>query len=377
MQPVQAALLAALDSSPTAAAELYTAAAPLLTQGTPAERADALAGIGNLADRLGDAATELRARKEAVAAWRQAGDDRDILVSLSFALYNLAMAYSNQGNPAAAVPLLEEVVALDERTGHDDLESDRAALEQMRRRAAGEPEPGLREAVDAWVQGGRDEQQFASLVNAICNMYVQVMQTDSQEQRAALADDLAHVRAARPLPIAGANDFLSILQRLLRGEPELVAQALQQRAALPAALAQALDTMERMISGEADAAPAAPAEPQEEEELAAAQAMLSQLSPEQRAELAVAAQVMPYVQQALGVLRNPEVPVTERARLAEGLEHAAEQAAADEAEGSPWLAAATALRVVAGWLRGTPPDAAALPEPYQSLITTMIQGADE
>jgi hypothetical protein len=320
-------------------------------------------------------ADDIAARESRVAALRQAGDDRDTLVQLSIALYNLAGAHAGQGNYAAAVPLLEEVVALDERTGHPDLESDRATLEQVRR-AAGQPEPGLREAVAAWAEAGRDEEQFATLLNAICNLYVQVMQAGSPEQQAALADDLAHVRAARPLPIAGANDFLSILQLLLRGEPEMVAQATQRRAALPAPLAAALDTMERQISGEADTAPPAAAAEPDAEMAAAAEAMLSQLSPEQQAELAVAAQVVPFVQQACAVLRTPELPVTERARHAEGLERVAEQAAADEEEGSPWLVAEAVLRTVAAWLRGTPPDVAALPEPYRSLISPMLKGED-
>jgi hypothetical protein len=331
----------------------------------------AMAGGGG-AGASGAPADELAAREAQIAALRQAGDDRDTLVQLGIALYNLAMAYARQGDAAAAVPLLEEVVALDERTGHEDLESDRAALEQMRRRAAGAPEPGLREVVAAWVEGGRDADQFAALLNRICNQYVQVMQAGSQEQQDALADDLAQVRAARPLPIAGANDFLFILQCLLRGEPELVAQATQQRAALPAPLADALHRMEQNISGEADAAPAEEPQPQSEER-AAVEAMLGQLSPAQRAELAVVAQVVPLLLQALDLLRNPEVAITERARHAEGLERAAAQAAADEPEGSPWLVAASALSLVGTWLRGTPPDVAALPEPYCSLI----QGATD
>ncbi|NJK81669.1 MAG: tetratricopeptide repeat protein, partial [Chloroflexaceae bacterium] len=338
-----------------------------------AERADALVGIGNLARSLEDAATEQRAREGAVAAFREAGDDRDTLVQLSVALHNLALFYINQEDYDAAIPLLEEVVALlDAQSAHPDLESDRAALEHMRRRAAGEPEPGMREAVAAWVEGGRNEEQFAALLNGICNLYVQVMTTGSREQQAELAHDLAYVRAARPLPIAGSNDFLFILQLLLRGEPEMVARAIQQRAALPAPLANALNIMERLISGEA--APPQPEEPAQQAEMAAAaEALLGQLSPEQRAELMVAAQIVPYLQQALSVLRNPEIPVTERARLAEGLDHVAAQAAADEEEGSPWLIAASTLRVVAGWLRGTPPNAAALPEPYRGLIHTLME----
>jgi hypothetical protein len=258
------------------------------------------------------------------------------------------------------------VVALDERTGHPDLESDRATLEQVRQRAAGGV--GLREAVAAWVAGGREAEAFARLLDALCQLFVQVMRSGSQEQRDALADDLAHVRAARPLPVAGASDFLAVLQLRLRGDPALGAQAAQRRAALPAPLAQALDTMERELRGEpASPAPPSPSEA-EAEQAAAAQDLLRQLSPQQQAELAVAAQVFPFIRQALQVLRQADVPVTERARHAEGLERAAEQAAAGEAAGSPWLEAAAALRVVGGWLRGAPVEVAALPEPYRSLV---------
>ncbi len=137
--PLTTALLAALDGAADAAATLLAAAAPLLAQGTAAESADALVGIGNLADLLADPATELQAREAAVAAFRQAGDERQHLVNLSIALYNLAMFHAGQQDFAAAVPLLEEVVALDERTGHPDLESDRAKLEELCQWAAGAP----------------------------------------------------------------------------------------------------------------------------------------------------------------------------------------------------------------------------------------------
>jgi hypothetical protein len=276
------------------------------------------------------------------------------------------------------VPLLEEVVALlDTQSAHPDLEQDRMLLEHMRRRAAGEPPPGLREAVATWVQGGRDERQFAELLNAVCHLYVQVMQAGNPEQQADLAHDLAHVRAARPLPIAGANDFLHILQLLLRGEPEMVQQATQQRAALPAPLAEALTTMERLISGEQDTVPTAPPQAGAEAEAEAEaeiEAMLRSLSPEQQAELQVRAQVVPLLRQVLPVLRAPQASTEERARYADGVEQAAAQAAANEAEGSPWLVAATVLRVVAGWLRGAPVDMTALPEPYRELIDTMMKG---
>jgi tetratricopeptide (TPR) repeat protein len=249
LTPITTALLAALDGAADAAATLLVAAEPLLAQGAAAERADALAGIGNLAALLDDHATELRAREAAVAAFRAAGDDRQSLVNLSIALYNLAMLYARQGNHAAAVPLLEEVVALDERTGHPDLASDRAKLEEMRRHAAGLPEVSLVDVIAEWRDGDRDHEQFVNLLNLVCNLYVQTMSDGSSDQRERLAEDLAHLRAIRPLPVAGANDFLAVLQLRLRDEPGMTERAARIAATLPAQLAQALAMMDQAISG--------------------------------------------------------------------------------------------------------------------------------
>jgi hypothetical protein len=132
--------------------------------------------------------------------------------------------------------------------------------------------------------------------------------------------------------------------------------------------------MEGLISGEADTASPEAAEPEamEEELAAAAQAMLGQLSPEQQAELAVVSQVWALLEQVFPLLRDPDVTVTERARHAEGLERAADQFAAGADAGSPRLVAAETLQRVAGWLRGTPPDPDALPQPYRNLIKRLI-----
>ena len=370
LTPITTALLAAIDGAADAAAALLLAAEPLLAQGTAAERADALVGIGNLADLLNDSTTEFRAREAAVAAFREAGDDRQNLVNLSIALYNLALCHARQENYAAAVSLLEEVVALDERTGHPDLASDRATLEAMRRRAAGAPEVTLVDVVTQWRDSGGDDEQFVSLLNLVCNLYVQTMRDGGEAQRDQLAADLAHLRAIRPLPIAGANDFLGVLQLRLRDEPGMAERATQIQAALPTQLAQVLVSMEQQLSGE----PVAPSADTDEQEVAAEMAaMLSSLPPEQRAELQVLAQVVPILQQGVRLLQQPGITAAERGRLANGLEHAATQAEDGEAAGSPWLEAAAALRRVAGWLLGAPVDPAALNEPYRSLVTRMLE----
>jgi hypothetical protein len=374
LAPVATALLAAMDGAADAAAALLVAAEPLLAQGAAAERADALTGIGNLAALLDDHATELRTREAAVAAFRAAGDDRQSLVNLSIALYNLAMLYARQGNHAAAVPLLEEVVALDERTGHPDLASDRAKLEEMRRHAAGLPEVSLVDVIAEWRDGDRDHEQFVNLLNLVCNLYVQTMSDGSSDQRERLAEDLAHLRAIRPLPVAGANDFLAVLQLRLRDEPGMTERAARIAATLPAQLAQALAMMDQAISGE----PVAPPADSDEQEAAAAMAaMLSGLPPEQRAELQILAQVAPLVLHGIGLLRQPDLTAAERGRFAEVLEQAASQAETGETAGSPWLAAAGVLRQVAGWLKGVPAAPDTLPEPYRSLVMRMLEGAGD
>jgi hypothetical protein len=189
-------------------------------------------------------------------------------------------------------------------------------------------------------------------------------------QRDQLAADLAHLRAIRPLPIAGANDFLGVLQLRLRDEPGMAERASQIQAALPTQLAHALVSMEQQLSGEPVVSPTATDEQEAAAEMAA---MLSHLPPEQRAELQVLAQVAPLLQQGVRLLQQPGITAAERGRLASGLENAATQAEAGETADSPWLEAAVALRRVAGWLKGTPAEPGALNEPYRSVITQMLE----
>ncbi|WP_299643877.1 CHAT domain-containing protein [uncultured Chloroflexus sp.] len=332
LAPVVTALVAALADQADAAAQLLLAAEPLLTKGTAAERADALMGIGHLANVLGDQVTELRAREAAVAAFRMAGDDRQSLVNLSIALYDLAMFHVGQGDFATAVPLPEEVVELDERTGHPDLASDRATLEEVRRRAAGVPEPTIREAIIAWRDGGRDDWQFVALLTKICNHYVQTMRTGDRTSRWELAHDLAVLRAIQPLPIAGTNDFLHVLQLRLRDEPGMAERAAQIQAALPTQLALLLTVIEQQVRGEAVTLPAATEVQALAEQVAV---LLSQLTPAQQAELLVLAQVAPLVQLGAQLLRQPELTAAERSQFAERLDQAADQAEAGEVDGSP------------------------------------------
>jgi tetratricopeptide (TPR) repeat protein len=87
-----------------------------------------------------EAVARLRAALQAAAAGAGEEQFRQGQIALSVLLYNLAGYYSRLGRHAEAVTCLEEVVALDERTGHPDLESDRQALAEARLMAALSPE---------------------------------------------------------------------------------------------------------------------------------------------------------------------------------------------------------------------------------------------
>ena len=61
-------------------------------------------------------------------------------------------------------------------------------------------------------------------------------------------------------------------------------------------------------------------------------------------------------------------------RVADELTHAAQQAAAGEQDGSPWLPAATALRALAALLRGEPVPWEALEAPYLGTVKLIRDG---
>ncbi len=347
-----AALKTVLDGTEGAAARLLDVAEPLLQQGqgTIAERADAYAGIANIARELEDETTELAARQAAVQAWRTAGDEREVLVSLSFQLYNLAMYHQRQDDFGAAVLLLEEVVALDERTGHEDLEADRAALEAARRRALGERESLAQPAIAGWLAGPRDEETLAPLLNLLCNAVVEVLRDGDEGAQQTLSEELEMLREARPLPIAGAFDFLGILQDWLRPEPGRAEEVARQRAALPIALASVLQRMEQLLQ-------------------AADESMATEAGPSGAAgAMAVMAQVAPIFQQVAQVLADPQVSIGQQSEVAQQVEQWANQAASGEMAGSPWLEAAAALRALMALLQGQEPQWNTLTPMYRALI---------
>ncbi len=64
----------------------------------------------------------------------------DDLVMLGVQMFNLADYYTGVERFDEAIRIMEEVVALDEKIGHPDTDSDRQMLEQVRRLAAMSPE---------------------------------------------------------------------------------------------------------------------------------------------------------------------------------------------------------------------------------------------
>ncbi len=114
-------------------------------QGDPL--AQAIAQARAAAER-GDIAAAIAAQEQAVARARQRGESKDALVTLSVLLYNLGGYYARAERFDDAVRALQEVVALDERTGHPDLESDRKVLQQFQRLAAMSPEERERATAD-------------------------------------------------------------------------------------------------------------------------------------------------------------------------------------------------------------------------------------
>ncbi|MCI0477308.1 MAG: tetratricopeptide repeat protein, partial [Anaerolineales bacterium] len=88
----------------------------------------------------GDVASAIVAQEQAVALMRQQGESKDALVALSIMLYNLGGYYAGAERFGDAVRAMQQVVALDERTGHQDLESDRKVLQQFQQLSALSPE---------------------------------------------------------------------------------------------------------------------------------------------------------------------------------------------------------------------------------------------
>ncbi len=91
-------------------------------------------------DNLGDRQQALAYYHQALPILREVGDRAGEAVTR----YNIAMIHRANGDLAAAVTELETVVALDQQTGHPDLATDTAMLNQTRtelERTAEPPSP--------------------------------------------------------------------------------------------------------------------------------------------------------------------------------------------------------------------------------------------
>jgi tetratricopeptide (TPR) repeat protein len=93
--------------------------------------------LASFFDVSNDADHAVEFQERAIEASRRQGLDREKEQQLSVLLYNYSGYLARAGRLDEAVAALEEVVAIDERWGLEDITSDRAALEQMRQRRDG------------------------------------------------------------------------------------------------------------------------------------------------------------------------------------------------------------------------------------------------
>lgn len=206
-------------------------------EGGPADPLAQAVQRARAAAQQGNAAAAIQAQEEAVELIRQFGQEPEVLVQLSILLYNLAGYYQQAGQYEAGVKALEEVVALDEQTGHPDLESDQAALEQARQWAGMSPEERAQLLEERGTQrnseelGGTQEGDLsAALAEQLANL--------PPEQRAQLEAVMRQLAQASPEELAAlqtaavrqqiedlANQTREAALAALRGEIEAAALA--------------------------------------------------------------------------------------------------------------------------------------------------------
>jgi len=92
-----------------------------------------LNNIGTIYDRLGERQRALEFYQQALPIRREVGDRAGEAVTL----FNMARVYEAAGDLERATQLLEQTVAIDEAIARPDLESDRAALDALRRKLHG------------------------------------------------------------------------------------------------------------------------------------------------------------------------------------------------------------------------------------------------
>jgi tetratricopeptide (TPR) repeat protein len=170
-------------------------------QPAPQDPLRGLIARARTAGQAGDAEGAVAAGEEAVALARgradqaQAGGEEEhvALVALSVLLYNLAGYYQQAGRHDDAVAALEEVVALDQRTGHPDLKSDREALEAARHLARLAPEE--RAQLEALAQTPSGSEDPAQSMRAALEAQLAGL---APEERAQLEAALRHFAGLSP-----------------------------------------------------------------------------------------------------------------------------------------------------------------------------------
>lgn len=221
-----AALTGAIDGYRGSAAVLMAASESVLVGASEAERAIMLSGVADIAHEVGDLATEIASRQEAIYAQRLHGNSTDSMKALSSILFKQAILYAELGDHPASVSLLEEVVELDQQTSHPDTARHRQALDAARQRISKAKVSKLHEHIIEWKDNQtREPKQLVALINMIISTASDALRGGSQEERDALAEDLALLRAAGPMHIVGVADFLHVLQLWLRDEPGMAKKA--------------------------------------------------------------------------------------------------------------------------------------------------------
>jgi hypothetical protein len=237
-----AALVGAIDDYRGSAALLMASAEAVLIDATFVERASVFTGIADVASEVGDIATEIAARQEAILAQRHA--TYEVLTNLSTLLYKQAVLYAQLGDHSGVVTMMEEVLQLDAEVNHPDRELHQQAMARAQSQGNGVPENQLHDAISAWCEGSRDAESLISLLNTITGMVSETLYQGAEDECHALAQELARLRAASPLPVTGANDFLHVLQLWLRHEPGMEDKAAALRETLPAEFARRLERIE-------------------------------------------------------------------------------------------------------------------------------------
>lgn len=92
------------------------------------------------AAQRGDFGNAVEVQERVVAHIRLKAQTPDDVVTLGVQMFNLADYYTGVERFEEAIRLMEEVVALDERIGHPDIDSDRQMLAQVRQLAGMSPD---------------------------------------------------------------------------------------------------------------------------------------------------------------------------------------------------------------------------------------------